>query len=466
MNPHLASGICLIGVWGLFFLNREPKVKTSAALWLPSLWLAIASSRMISQWLAIMGLTAVPTGDAATRYMDGSPLDRFLLTFLFVIGVAILAARRRKVGKLLRSNLPILIFFLYCGLSIAWSDYSSITFKRWIKALSDLTMVLIVLTDVNPWAAIRKVLTRVGFVLIPFSIVLIKYYPVMGRGYSEWGESAVTGVATSKNELGGLCLIFGLACLWRLVQWRPGKQQRPHTGARAASVVVLAMAVWLLWLGNAVTAMSCLAMASIVLLACSSNFFLRRLWLVHGMVLGFVGVSCLALFFSAGGGLVQSIGRDPTLTGRTDIWELVISMAHRPLVGTGFESFWLGSRLDEIWKIYWWHPNEAHNGYIDVFLTLGWVGIVLVGIIFLNAYRNVMSAMRQNPQTAKLRLAYVLIAVIYNFTESAVRIMHPVWILFLIAAMAPVETQPAAKSTTVDSAPAMEAEEIPYLQAV
>jgi exopolysaccharide production protein ExoQ len=466
MNPHLATALCLAGIGGLFYLNRGRKVSTSAALWIPVLWLAIASSRMVSQWLAIMGLTTVPTGELADRYMEGSPLDRLLLAVVFIAGVAVLVGRRRKVAALLRNNLPIVIFFLYCGLSIAWSDYSSITFKRYIKALSDLTMVLIVLTDGNPWGAIRKILTRVGFFLIPLSIVLIKYYPAMGRGYSEWGESAVTGVATSKNELGGLCLIFGVACLWRLVQSRPAKQPRVSAGVRIANVTVLAMGVWLLWLGNAVTAMSCLAMASILVLACSSKFFLRRLWLVHAIFFGCIGISCLALFFSVGGGLVQSIGRDPTLTGRTDIWKLVIGMANRPLLGTGFESFWLGSRLDAIWKLYWWHPNEAHNGYIDVFLTLGWIGIALVGMLFLSAYWKVMKALRHNPQTAKLRLAYLLIAVIYNFTESAVRIMHPVWIVFLLAAMAPMEIQTAVKPSVAEAKPELEAEKVPSLQAI
>src|SRR2546428_3149771 len=46
----------------------------------------------------------------------------------------------------------------------------------------------------------------------------------------------------------------------------------------------------------------------------------------------------------------ETMGRGPTLTGRTQIWHLVLSMTTNPLLGTGFESFWLGPRLQKIWS--------------------------------------------------------------------------------------------------------------------
>ena len=58
------------------------------------------------------------------------------------------------------------------------------------------------------------------------------------------------------------------------------------------------------------------------------------------------------------------------------------------MVGTGFESFWLGKRLERMWSIYWWHPREAHDGYIEIFLNLGWLGIVMFGIVLVTGYRT------------------------------------------------------------------------------
>jgi len=55
------------------------------------------------------------------------------------------------------------------------------------------------------------------------------------------------------------------------------------------------------------------------------------------------------------------MGRDSTLTGRTDIWARVIALVHNPVIGTGFESFWLGKRLEAM-QLYQRGLNETHNG--------------------------------------------------------------------------------------------------------
>ena len=76
---------------------------------------------------------------------------------------------------------PILIFFPYCALSILWADYPLVAFKHWNKGIGDLVMVLVVLTDPEPAAAFKRLLSRLGFVLLPLSILFIKYYPSIGR---------------------------------------------------------------------------------------------------------------------------------------------------------------------------------------------------------------------------------------------------------------------------------------------
>jgi O-antigen ligase len=86
-----------------------------------------------------------------------------------------------------------------------------------------------------------------------------------------------------------------------------------------------------------------------------------------------------------------------------------------------------------MWSIYWWHPREAHDGYIEVFLNLGWLGIVLFGNVLVTGYRTVVSAFRRNAEEGRLRLAYFVVAVAYNFAESAFGSLNPIWIFFLLA---------------------------------
>jgi len=436
MSPHLATIICSIGILGLFVLDRDRQARTSKALWIPVVWLSICSSRMVSQWLTATGVTSpTQTLDRAAAYLDGSPLDRFLLTGLTFLALIVLVGRRQKVGAVVRANAPILLFLLYCGVSTLWSDYPGVSFKRWIKALADLAMVLIVLTEQDRYVAAKRLLARVGFCLIPISILVIKYYPVIGRGWSEWGNTTLSGIATSKNELGGICLLFGVASVWRMVQAIRGTAGLHRTRSLIAHGTLVAMALLLMLIASTMTALSCFLIATALIIATSLTTLQRKSWLMHFLVLAFVSISCLALFFDAGSGLVESMGRDSTLTGRTDIWKLVTGMTGSPLFGTGFESFWLGPRLNQIWSIYWWHPNEAHNGYIEVFLNLGWSGLALLAVVLVTGYRNVVRALRRDPGTGGLRLAYFVVALVYNFTESAFRIMHPVWILFLLASL-------------------------------
>src|SRR5207302_3359054 len=172
---------------------------------------ALAGSRMVSQWLAL-GAPIVSAADA----MEGSPLDRNILAGVIVVGVMVLFGRRREVGTLLRANWPILMLLAFCGYSVLWSDFPDVAFKRWTKAVGDLVMVLIVLTDPDRSAAIKRFLARIGLLLVPTSILLIKYYPELGQRWSE-GRTFFTGVALDKNMLGLVCLLSGLGCAWRLI---------------------------------------------------------------------------------------------------------------------------------------------------------------------------------------------------------------------------------------------------------
>ena len=84
------------------------------------------------------------------------------------------------------------------------------------------------------------------------------------------------------------------------------------------------------------------------------------------------------------GSMAEAVGKDPTLTDRTKIWAFVLGMHTNPLVGTGYQSFWLGPRLEYFWQNSGLgHLNEAHNGYLEVYLELGLIGVsLLIGFLF------------------------------------------------------------------------------------
>ena len=431
MSPTLAALVFGIGIAGFFFFDRE-QGRVSPALWIPTAWLFLCSSRSLAEWLgADSGM------DQASSYLDGNPIDRNFLIILQVLALIVLVSRRRRVGPVLRKNWVIGLFFLYAALSMAWSDYPFITLKHWIKGIGDVMMVLIVLTEPNISEAVKRLVTRLGFVLVPLSLLFIWYYPSLGRTHTmDWTPEAV-GVATQKNGLGELCDIFGLALLWRFRNTYNDRKDPRRRRRLLALGAVLAMTVWLLRLCNSMTSICALSMAGTVMLLSTRPAFRRRPALLHLLIAGVILSTLYALFFQSSGALIQGLGRDATLSGRTVAWPEFLRLVNNQLIGVGYESFWLGDRLQKVWVItQGLHINEAHSGYVEILLTLGWIGLALMGVLIATGYQNVIAAYRRDPDANSLRIAWFVAAIITGLTEAAFRMMGLPWIVFLLATAA------------------------------
>jgi exopolysaccharide production protein ExoQ len=391
--------------------------------------LFIAGSRLISVWRVATEI------DSPDQYFEGSPVDRLVLAALLAAGLAVLIVRGRSAQTFLRRNLPILLFFAYCAASIVWSDYTAVAFKRWTKALGDLVMVMVVLTDPDPFAAIRRLFARTAFVLIPVSVLLVKYYPDLGRGYDPWTWTPYYGgVAIGKNSLGYVCLVFGLASLWRFLT-------AFHSGPRRSLIahgVVVTMALWLFWIANSATSLGCFILGSALLVLTTMPAFTRSARTPHVLTASIAVCAFIIVLLDAGNVFVQAMGRDTTLTGRTELWDRLVQMRVEPFFGAGFESFWLGDRVEKLWSVYWWHPRQAHNGYLETFLNLGLAGLGLIGYLMAAGYRNATAAFRSNPASGSLGLTFLVVALAYNLTEAAFKTMHPIWIALLLATALPV----------------------------
>jgi exopolysaccharide production protein ExoQ len=436
MPAQIATVVYIFGIVGLFVLVRDHNFRTSKGLWIPVVWLWILGSRELSKWLVALDMQQSGTLSASPA-PPGSSLDEGLFAVLLILGVIVLLRRGSQVGRLLRANGPIVLFFLYCGASVLWSDFAGVSFKRWIKALGDIVMVMVVLTDPDWLGATKRFLVRSGFLLVPVSILLIKYYPTLGRSYHEVDRRLVfTGVTNDKNALGVICLLFGLASVWRILHLIREPQYRVSKRSLIAHGVLLAMVLWLFWRGNSMTCLACFALASSVMVAISLPALARKPRIVHLLVAAAVTLAAVALFLNTGGDMVKALGKDPTLTGRTEVWKEVLNLTENPVFGTGFESFWLGSRLETMWNKHWWHPNEAHNGYLEIYLNLGWIGVMLLAAVIVTGYRNVLRLLRRDPEAGRLMLAFFVVEMIYSFTEAGFRMMNPVWICFLLAAAA------------------------------
>lgn len=397
----------------------------------------IIGSRLPSQWLG----TQVG-GQSAQILEEGNPLDRAVFAGLIFIAIVILSSRSFNWNGLITRNLFLVAFLLFALISVVWSDYSFVAFKRWFRDLGNYLMILVVLSDPHPLEATRTFVRRLCYLLIPLSVVMIKYFPQVAKHYDAWtGIASVDGVTTSKNMLGVACLISGLYMFWdTMTRWHERKERRTKW-IIWINTAFIAMTLWLLNLSNSATSSVCLALGCLVIVAARCNWGQRHANLIKIMIpASFLLYLVLAFGMGLMGEMASQIGRDPTLTDRTIIWKAVLSANTNPLVGTGYESFWLGPRLQRVWEMAG-HVNEAHNGYLEVYLNLGLVGLALLLGFLVSSYRRISRILPNGSILASFSLALWTIMLFYNMTEAAFK-SQLMWLIFLLIAIAVPERVP------------------------
>jgi exopolysaccharide production protein ExoQ len=431
MNPLIATFICACGIAGLFYLDRDKTVRTSKALWLPIIWIGIVGSRSLSEWLGMS-----PTAAKAQR--DGSPIDAALFGVLLAFAIGVLIARWKRTRVLLAPNWPILVYFFYCLLSVSWSYDPDISLKRWIKAIGDLAMVMVIVTDRKPSVALERLISRVGFVLLPASVLFIKYFPLLGRGYTPDGAPMNTGVSTDKNMLGVTLLVISLFTLWRVKAILRDKGIRDRRRHLIAQGALLAFGITLFGMAHSSTSIACFLLGGCLILVANLRSFQNRPARINALVLSIIFVGAIAFVLGGQSTVSHALGRDSNLSGRTEIWAALIPAAPNALIGAGFEDFWISPNVQifQSHMVGWWHAenlNEAHNGYIEVYLNLGWIGVALISTILITSYRRALKTYRLDQQFGSLFLAYIMVAAIYSITEAGFRMMFPMWIFLLLA---------------------------------
>jgi exopolysaccharide production protein ExoQ len=430
MTQLLGTIVCLTAIAGLFYLDRDPDARPSPALWIPTMWLLVCSSRSVSEWLALK-----PTVTLAQQYSESSPADAAFYAVLLVAGLVVLNYRSRSVRRFLAQNLPILLFVAYCALSVLWSDSPFIAMKRWGKSIGDLVMVMIVLTDRQPKHAVRSLFKRIAFLLLPLSVLFITCFPDLGSGYDAEDMTVMYfGVTTFKNLLGVLAMVCGLFSLWSLVRAFEDRGMANRRRHLLAHAVIFLTACWLIVRADSMTSLACLAVAGTAMILVGHRSVLR--WQAGAPVVIAVAIllPLAALFASSSGALLHALGRNSTLTGRTLIWRAVLSLHTNPWFGAGFESFWLGSRLQQVWHMSVDGIQEAHNGYLETYLNLGWFGLAFLGGIIVTGYQRAIAVLRSERQEGRLRVAFLTAALIFSMTEAGFRMLNPMWIALLLAA--------------------------------
>lgn len=318
---------------------------------------------------------------------------------------------RWAVGDL-RVSWAVLLLGLWIPLTLFWSVDPATTLTAVVKTLALLTVGVLITGGRD----IRQVMVCVAeaatFVLL-LSWAAAVLVPHIGLTPDLHEQGSLRGVFVHRNYLAFFSV---LALLTYAMLALDGRRGRPYylAGAALAAASIIAAASRTSWLVLAVV----LLLAGVTWLARRATSSVATLMLIIGGAATALGWLVLRFFVP----VVGAIGRDTTLTGRTDIWESVVeAIGHRPLTGYGWNALYQqGTAVTEaMWAGAGFRFYHAHNGYLQIALEGGYVALALALLLVLTAaYRSLQIYASQRGAAALWPLLLVTTLAIYNTTET------------------------------------------------
>lgn len=365
-------------------------------------------------WMLVMYGGVVPS----------NPPGALKLLFLPAYGIGLLFALQRLGDAItLPARAPVLVLLVVlAGASTLWSLTPQET------AVSAVALAATVLVGASfamrfEWPDLTEIVAAALGILTVGSVVAALLAPTIGRdpGYPEsW-----RGVWFSKNSLGGnMAQAFVVFCAAAVFRPQRGWLWWPLA---LLSVVVLmmsgsttAVAAWLMGAG------------AFLFVALARRSAAASVFMTYAALLGF-GLVLAGVVF-AGDALLAMAGKDATLTGRTEVWQAALrQLSERPLFGFGYSAFWSSAEGATAWvrDEAGWTVTDAHNAWLEIWLGLGLVGMLLWSVIFAETWlRALVSIYRHG--SAYLAVPLLVTFSVTALTESvALRFNELYWLLFV-----------------------------------
>jgi O-antigen ligase len=385
-----------------------------------------------SRWLVVfvvlfLGMVPFGGGDLAGA-SEGSLFRQIGWSSAFIIAL-FYALRSQDKFTVPWSWVPIsyLVLLAYALLSVAWAEQPLVSAKRAVQLLGVLFIAL---------ALVRHSKGQNAFGLFAWPglfFLLLGVVAIAAPSLSFDPDGNYKGFTFTKNVWGQFALLMALVFMFLAL----GK----HKPRLNWWLFVFASAS-LFATHSATTITIYFAAISIVLFWVASKRYGSKMRIVS-LATAIVGAVAMSGYFLLHGDLpfdavleasLGSVGKDVTLTGRTDLWRMMgYEIARHPWLGAGFGGFWLGLEGPSftIVRFFAWRPGQAHNGYIDVVNELGYVGLALLLFVLAAHLRTIYWINRRGDGlTAVFHLAILVSALLLNASETNfMRTTHLWWII-------------------------------------
>jgi exopolysaccharide production protein ExoQ len=369
---------------------------------------------------------------------SGSTFGQIIWAVIYVAAGLRLLALRGSARRVLGRSMLLWAFVALMFFSAVWSVAPSRTFVDAIE-LAGTTVVGAYLASYFTLPQLLRLIAVMFGVIAVLSLALVFGAP--GHGRMSYGSGAWNGIYQDKNNLGRA---MSLAVMSLVVLLAGGTRRKR---ALFAIFVTLAACTALLAGSNSATALGdCVVVVAVglALTACKSARFgiVARILTSLG---GAAGAIAVFVFGFTPDAIFAALGRDSSLTGRTDFWPyLQQAIAERPLVGYGYDAFFGSAVGDNFLSSYvveagGFSPYHAHNSFLQISLDAGYIGLaVLLLILALAIFRGAIYLVRQRGSYAAWPLMIVAYLILGSFTETYFGNYNSIeWILFVAALLYP-----------------------------
>ncbi|MEE9272920.1 MAG: O-antigen ligase [Robiginitomaculum sp.] len=292
--------------------------------------------------------------------------------------IVVLFLALRCLPNLLRTVVfnPILILcVLWCGISYFWSIEPGITMRRSVALLMT-TLFGLVLAARYDWHGLIQRLALVFLIAALISLFLGLFMPEIGR-MQAIHEGAWRGAWIEKNS-------FGMHMAKGLLLMMCAFAMQPKRWWLWIPAGVLCFGLILLSTSKGALLSALVAIFGFFAIRIFRRFPVLRIPLMYGMIISIGLFTALMIFMPET--MFGLIGKDPTLTGRTDIWDaLARAIREKPLLGYGYGTFWSNPEGPSYWvksSLEWGVPT-AHNGWVETWLSAGFVAVAMFGFLYL-----------------------------------------------------------------------------------
>ncbi len=315
-------------------------------------------------------LPALLTGGGAAADPD-APGAVLYFTAVYVLILALIGFRPRLAFRIPLASPAVSLLIALSFLSTLWSLYPEVTLRRSVALLFTTAFALYLALRYSFPEIVRMLATALS-ILMMLSFASVVLMPEVGLD-SHMHVGAWKGIFWQKNVTGRMMVWLVLCLLW--LDWT-------REGPRWVVRPLLALALLLIVMSRSGTGLVTSVLVAVALLSTSvvrGNIRRFAPALAFLVLLGVVGVTSGASFWYD---ILHMLGRDPTLTGRTVLWEhTLLSVQERFLLGWGYAAYWYGAYGPGSMFTHGWGINSAHNGWIEAWLDLGLPGLVLTALL-------------------------------------------------------------------------------------